>query len=223
MFDFYMVSLKRNFTGNINYLYGQQPYDFDAGILFFIAPNQVFSFYADDDYTSTGWMLLIHPDFLWNTVLAKNITKYEYFKYSVNEALHLSENEETIIENLIQNIQQEYRSNIDKFSETIIITQIETLLTYADRFYNRQFLIRKKVNHQILNRLEAILIDYFNNDDLLLTKGIPTVQFIAEKLAVSPNYLSGLLKILTSKSTQEHIHDKLIEKAKENCLLPTCQ
>lgn len=214
VFDFYMISLKRNFTGKINYVYGQQPYDFDEGILFFIAPNQVFSFYADDDYTSDGWILLIHPDFLWNTVLARNIIKYEYFKYSVNEALHLSQNEEAIIENLIQNIQQEYYTNLDKFSETIIITQIETLLTYADRFYNRQFLTRKKVNHQILNRLETILIDYFNNDELIVN-GLPTVKFIAEKLAVSPNYLSGLLKVLTGKSTQEHIHDKLIEKAKE--------
>ncbi|MEO7976434.1 helix-turn-helix transcriptional regulator [Flavobacterium sp.] len=214
VFDFYMVSLKRNFTGNINYLYGQEPYDFNEGILFFIAPNQVFSFDADDDFTSTGWMLLIHPDFLWNTALAKNIVQYDYFRYWVNEALHLSEKEETIVENLIQNIELEYHANLDKFSETIIITQIETLLTYADRFYNRQFLTRKKINHQILNRLEDILIDYFNNDDLL-TKGIPTVQFIAEKLAVSPNYLSGLLKVLTGKSTQEHIQDKLIDKAKE--------
>lgn len=214
VFDFYMISLKRNFTGNINYLYGQQPYDFDEGILFFIAPNQVFSFDADDDFTTTGWMLLIHPDFLWNTALAKNIIKYEYFRYSVNEALHLSEKEESIVENLIQNIDQEYHNNIDKFSETIIITQIETLLTYADRFYNRQFLIRKKINHQILNRLEEILINYFNNDDLA-TKGIPSVQFIAEKLTVSPNYLSGLLKVLTGKSTQEHIQDRLIDKAKE--------
>lgn len=214
VFDFYTISLKRNLTGNIRYLYGQQPYDFDEGVLFFIAPNQVFSFDADEDFRTTGWMLLIHPDFLWNTVLAKNILNYEYFRYSVHEALHLSEKEESLIENLIQNIQQEYNANLDKFSETIIITQIETLLTYADRFYNRQFLTRKKVNHQILNRLEELLLDYFNNDDLLL-KGVPTVQFVAEKLSVSPNYLSGLLKVLTGKSTQEHIQDKLIDKAKE--------
>jgi AraC family transcriptional activator of pobA len=214
VFDFYMISLKRDLTGNINYLYGQQPYDFDQGILFFIAPNQVFSFEADADFTSTGWMLLIHPDFLWNTALAKNIIKYEYFRYCVNEALHLSQKEETIVENLIKNIEQEYHNNLDKFTETIIITQIETLLTYADRFYNRQFITRKKINHQILNDLEDILIAYFNNDDLLL-KGIPTVQFMAEKLAVSPNYLSSVLKVLTGKSTQEHIQDKLIDKAKE--------
>ncbi|OXG07074.1 AraC-like DNA-binding protein [Flavobacterium araucananum] len=214
VFDFYMISLKRDLTGNINYLYGQQPYDFDQGILFFIAPNQVFSFEADTDFTSTGWMLLIHPDFLWNTALAKNIAKYEYFRYCVNEALHLSQKEETIVENLIKNIEQEYHNNLDKFTETIIITQIETLLTYADRFYNRQFITRKKINHQILNDLEDILIAYFNNDDLLL-KGIPTVQFMAEKLAVSPNYLSSVLKVLTGKSTQEHIQDKVIDKAKE--------
>ncbi|MEN2398713.1 AraC family transcriptional regulator [Flavobacterium sp. MC2016-06] len=214
IFDFYIISLKRNSTGNISYSYGQQQYDFDEGILFFMAPNQVFSFVADDDFTSSGWMLLIHPDFLWNTALAKNIKQYEYFNYSVNEALHLSEKEETIVENLIQNICQECNTNIDKFSETIIVNQIETLLNYSDRFYNRQFLTQKKVNHQILNRLEELLMNCFNEESLA-ENGIPTVQNVAEKLNISPNYLSGLLKALTGKSTQEHIQNKLIDKAKE--------
>ncbi len=214
VFDFYIISLKQNSSGKVNYFYGQQQYDFDEGIMFFIAPGQVFSFKADKDFTTTGWMLLIHSDFLWNTPLAKSIKQYEYFSYSVNEALHLSQKEETIINGIIKNIEQEYQANIDKFSETIITTQIETLLTYADRFYNRQFITRKKINHQILNRLEDVLNKYFNSE-AMLNKGLPTVQYVAETLNVSPNYLSALLKVLTGKSTQEHIQDKVIDKAKE--------
>lgn len=214
VFDFFIISLKKNSSGKINYSYGQSMYDFNEGTMFFIAPSQVFSFKADEDFTTLGWMLLIHPDFLWSTPLAKSIKEYEYFSYSVNEALHLSQKEETIINGLIKNIEQEYQANIDKFSAAIIITQIETLLTYANRFYHRQFITRKKMNHQILNRLEDILNEYFNSD-AKLNKGFPTVQYVAETLNVSPNYLSGLLKVLTGKSTQEHIQDKIINKAKE--------
>ncbi|WP_159477788.1 AraC family transcriptional regulator [Dyadobacter sp. 3J3] len=214
VFDFYVISLKRKSQGAISYFYGQQPYDFDQGILFFIAPNQVFSFEADDDFTSSGWMLLIHPDFLWNTPLAKSIKRYEYFSYSVNEALHLSEKEENIINGIMQNIELEYQGNIDGFSEPLIVTQIETFLIYSDRFYNRQFITRKKINHQILNRLEDILDEYLNTE-VMQGKRLPTVNDIAEILNMSPNYLSGLLKVLTGKSTQEHIQDKVIEKAKE--------
>ena len=135
-------------------------------------------------------MLLIHPDFIWNTSLAKNIKQYEYFDYSVHEALFLSEKEESVIDNIIQNIQQEYHSNIDKFSQDIIIAQLEVLFNYADRFYHRQFLTRKITNHQVLDRLEELLSSYFDSDDLV-SKGLPTVQWIAESLNVSPNYLSG--------------------------------
>lgn len=214
VFDFYSISLKR--TSNAKMKYGQQQYDFDGGVMFFMAPNQVFSIEVDNNIVPkhSGWILLIHPDFLWNTPLAKNIHQYEYFDYSVNEALFLSEKEEATVNNIIGNIQQEYHSNIDKFSQGIIISQIETLFNYADRFYQRQFITRKITNHQILDRLEKLLTDYFNNDDLI-TKGLPTVQYIAETLNVSPSYLSGLLKVLTGQSTQQHLHNKLIEKAKE--------
>jgi AraC family transcriptional activator of pobA len=214
VFDFYSISLKRNC--NAKFRYGQQQYDFDEGIMFFIAPNQVFGIEPGNDETlkRSGWMLLIHPDFLWNTPIAKTITQYEYFDYSVNETLFLSEKEEKTIINIIRNIEQEYHSNIDKFSQSVIIAQLELLLTYSERFYERQFITRKISSHQILNRLEDMLDEYFNNDDLI-KKGLPTVQHIAEALNVSPNYLSGLLKILTGQSTQQHIHNKLIEKAKE--------
>jgi len=215
IFGFYSVSIKRGVPGKLKY--GQQEYDFDEGIMYFTAPNQLFRVEVNADEKTakpSGWILLIHPDFLWNTVLAKKIQQYEYFGYSVNEALFLSQKEEAIINNIIDNIRQEYHSNIDKHSQNIIISQLETLLNYAERFYQRQFITRKISNHQVLDRLEDMLTGYFNSDDLA-TKGLPTVQFVADTLNVSTGYLGSLLKVLTGQSTQQHIHDKLIEKAKE--------
>jgi AraC family transcriptional activator of pobA len=213
-FDFYSIALKRNFNGRMKY--GQQEYDFDEGIMTFISPGQVFGIEIDKGLTlkHSGWMLFIHPDFLWNTPLAKAIKQYEYFDYSVSEALYLSEKEESTIISIMQNIEQEYHSNIDKFSQVIIVAQIELLLSYSERFYHRQFLTRKIANHRILNRLEEILTEYFYSETLI-KKGLPTVQYIAEILHVSPNYLSSILKVLTGQNTQQHIHEKLIEKAKE--------
>jgi AraC family transcriptional activator of pobA len=212
--DFYSISLKR--TSNAKIKYGQQDYDFDEGVMFFMAPNQVFRVEAGQSPATkhSGWILLIHPDFLWNTTLAKSIQHYEYFNYAVNEALFLSDREEATITNIVQNIEQEYHTNIDKFSQRVIVSQIEVLLNYAERFYNRQFITRKKASHQVLEKLEILLLNYFNSGELV-KKGIPTVQYIAETLNVSPNYLSGLLKVLTGKSTQQHVQDKLIDAAKE--------
>lgn len=158
--------------------------------------------------------MLIHPDFLWNTSLATTIKKYEFFDYSVNEALFLSDKEEQIIISILQNIRQEYQSNIDKFSQDIIISQVETLLNYAERFYQRQFITRKKINHQLLDRLEGLLNDYFDKDDLV-EKGLPTVEYLCVNLNVSTAYLRSLLNELTGKSTQQMLHEKVIEKAKE--------
>jgi AraC-like DNA-binding protein len=210
--QFYAIALKRMVNGRMKY--GQQEYDFDEGILFFVAPGQIYSINAGDNFIHSGWLILIHPDFLWNTPLAKTIKKYEYFSYSVNEALFLSEKEEATLNGIVLNMQEEYRGNMDKFSQDVMIAHLELLLTYSERFYHRQFITRKITNHTILDRLETILTEYFNSDELI-QKGIPTVQYIAEALNVSPNYLSGLLRVLTGQSTQQHIHDKLIEKAKE--------
>jgi AraC family transcriptional regulator, transcriptional activator of pobA len=212
--DYYNISLKRNFSGKFRY--GQQDYDFDEGVMFFIAPGQVFRVEHDthQPVRQSGWMLLIHPDFLWNTPLAKSIRQREYFDYAVNEALFLSSKEEDIITGIIRTIHQEYQNNIDKFSQDIIISQVDTLLNYAERFYHRQFITRKIANHQILDRLENLLEEYFTTGDLI-RKGLPAVHDIAARLNVSPNYLSSLLKVLTGQSTQQHIHGKLIEKAKE--------
>lgn len=212
IFDLYVISLKR---GCDKLHYGQQKYDFDEGLMAFLSPGQILRGEEKGVPSNLeGWMLFIHPDFLWGTSLAHKIKKYEYFDYSVNEALFLSEKEETIINDIARNIQNEYHANMDKFSQDIIISHLETLLNYAERFYQRQFITRKISNHQILDRLENLLSDYFNSDDLV-TKGLPTVQTISDNLNVSPTYLRSLLKTLTGKSTQQHIHDKLIEKAKE--------
>ena len=214
MYDFYCIALKRDI--NFKQKYGQQEYDFDEGVMSFISPGQVFGIEMDENpgMKPSGWMLLIHPDFLWNTSLAKTIKKYEYFDYSANEALHLSEKEEATITGIVKSIEHEYHSNIDKFSQDIIVSQLGVLLNYSERFYQRQFITRKISNYKILDALEHILNQYFDQEDLI-TKGLPTVQYISEKLNVSPNYLRGLLKSLTGLNTQQHIHEKLIEKAKE--------
>ncbi|NIJ55204.1 helix-turn-helix domain-containing protein [Dyadobacter arcticus] len=214
VFDFYSISVKRNLNEKI--MYGQQPYDFDEGIMYFLAPGQVLRLETAEDTTSepSGWVLLIHPDFLWNTSLSKSISHYDFFGYACHEALFLSEKEEEIINGISQNIGREIQGNIDLFSHQIIIAQLEGLLRYADRFYNRQFITRRISNHRVLSQLEALLDNYFNKNEQSL-HGAPSVQFVSEKLNISPNYLSGLLKTLTGLNTQQHIHEKLIAIAKQ--------
>lgn len=210
--DFYMISLK---TDCNNLQYGQQSYDFDEGMMAFIAPNQVLTGRTHaDDHKPKGWIMFIHPDFLWNTPLAKKIKQYEFFGYATKEALFVSDKEKSIINDIVKNIENEYNTNIDKFSQDIIISHLETLLNYSERFYQRQFITRKITNNKLLNRLEEILSEYFNDDDLL-SKGLPTVQYIADNLNISPKYLGSMLKQFTGLSTQHHIHEKLIDKAKE--------
>lgn len=213
MFDFYFISLKKNLSAKIKY--GQKSYDFDEGVMFFIAPGQVFRIERDPvpAQERSGWMLLIHPDFFWKTSLAKEIKHYEYFGYSINEALFVSNREEQIMMGILENIRIEYNANIDNYSQRIIISHIETLLNYSERFYNRQFLTRKKTNHKVLENLEVILSNYFDQEDLV-NKGLPTVAYLGEALNISPKYLSSLLRIVTGQNAQQHIHEKLIEKAK---------
>ncbi len=212
--DSYCITIKRDL--GLKLIYGQQSVDFDEGVMFFMAPNQVIRIEKEpkniDDHS--GWVLLIHPDFIWNTSLAKTIKRYEFFQYSMHEALFLSEKEQEVVTNIIKNIKQEYHSNIDTFSQNIIISQLETLLNYSERFYQRQFITRKITNHKILERVEDLLEDYFNSDSLP-NRGLPSVQFVADHLNISTSYLSSLLKLLTGQSTQQHIQNKVIEKAKE--------
>lgn len=212
IFDFYAVSLKR---GCNNLLYGQQKYDFDEGLMAFMSPGQILRGEEDGVPAALeGWMMFIHPDFLWNTPLAKKIKQYEYFGYATNEALFLSDKEETVMNGIVENIRLEYNANIDKFSQDVIIAQLELLFTYAQRFYERQFITRKITSHKVLERLETVLSEAFNDEELP-SKGLPTVLYVAGKLNMSSKYLGSLLKQLTGLTTQQHIHEKLIEKAKE--------
>lgn len=212
--NFYSIALKKNVDAKIKY--GQQDFDFDEGVMHFMSPRQVLTVRtsSEEEFKHSGWLLLIHPDYLWNTPLSKKIKQYQYFSYNVHEALHLSEKEENLVTEIIEEISQEYHTNIDNFSQDVIIAQIELLLTYSERFYQRQFITRKIANHRILNQLDSFLTAYFNEDNLA-NKGIPSVQLIAENLHISANYLSRLLQVLTGQSTKQFIHDKLIEIAKE--------
>ncbi|MFI2744478.1 helix-turn-helix domain-containing protein [Zhouia sp. PK063] len=213
VFGYYMIALKRGM--NSKYRYGQKEYDFDEGILFFVAPNQAFGLHIEkNNRPPSGWMLLIHPDFLWNTPLATKINQYDFWNYATNEALFLSEDEENELEQIVKTIEKEYNDRIDSFSQHIIVSQLETLLHYSERFYNRMFLTRSKGNHQLFEQMELLLTDYFSADDFI-KNGVPSVQYVADNLHVSPGYLSNLLKSITGQTTQQIIHKKLIEKAKE--------
>ena len=210
---FYSIGLKRNVNAKFNY--GQQQYDFDSGVLCFISPDQFLRLEINKEATAepTGWLLLIHPDFLWNTPLAKKVKSVDFFHYSVNEALFLSEKEEKIIVDSLLRIENEYSANIDKYSQELIIAQLEMLLIYAGRFYERQFITRKKSNHELLARFENWLTDYFD-EGKSLENGIPTVTAIAQALNISPNYLGSLLRLHTQQNTQQHIQNKIIDYAK---------
>jgi len=206
---FYCVALKREATGKIRY--GQQHYDYDKGVLSFTAPNQVQYLDLHNVECGSGYLIVFHPDFLLRHNLANTIHQYGFFSYAVNEALHLSAEEEEDLIAILSKINKEC-IHIDKHTQEIILSQIELLLNYSNRFYERQFITRKNNNHQLLMNFEKLLDDYFNKKDI---NGLLTVQYVAEQMNLSPNYLSDLLRIHTGQNTQQHIHNKLIEKAKE--------
>ena len=210
LFNFYNISYKEKIQGRLKY--GQNYYDFEEGSLVFTAPGQVLAIAHDTEYK--GKTLLFHPDFIRNYPLGQHIKKYGFFSYAIHEALHLSEKERAVIEGIFSNMNTELHANIDDFSQDIIVSQIELLLNYSNRFYKRQFLTRKAVNNDLLAKLDELLNDYFN-DETALMKGLPSVQDLAGQLHVSPGYLSDMLRSLTGQNTQQHIHNKLIEKAKE--------
>jgi len=193
--------------------YGQNYYDFDEGGLFFISPNQLIA--SDDDNKEyAGYSLLVHPDFIRNYPLGKGIDKFGFFSYSANEALHLSEKEKQTIISIFENIEQELTGTIDDFSQEVMISHIEVLLNYSNRFYKRQFITRKAVSNDLLEKMQTILANYFDNETSMMMS-LPTVQYLAEQLNLSASYLSDMLRSLTGQNAQQHIHNKLIEKAKE--------
>lgn len=210
--NFYCIAIKKNFTGKLKY--GQRYYDFDEGVMSFISPGQLLSKVQSGNAPTEGISLMFHTDFMANYPLIKNIKNYSFFSYELNDALHLSEQEEVMVENIMKNIETEYQSNIDNYSQDVMISQIELLLQYSNRFYNRQFITRKIANDDILVRLENLLSSYFNSEKIE-ELGLPSVQYISEQLHISPNYLSDMLRTITGQTTQQHIHNKLIEKAKE--------
>ncbi len=205
---FYCVALKRDAKGKIRY--GQQHYDYDKGVLSFTAPNQVQQLDLQNTECGAGYLLIFHPDFLLHHHLATSIHQYGFFDYAVNEALHLSAEEENDLIAILHNIDKEC-GHIDKHTQEIILTQIETLLKYSDRFYERQFLTRKNNNSDLLTRFEQLLDEYYRSG----AEGLLTVQYLAAKMNLSPNYLSDLLRVHTGQNTQQHIHEKLISLAKE--------
>jgi len=209
--NMYKISYKSDFTGRFKY--GQHFYDFNEGGMCYISPNQVILIdEKEQDYG--GFSLMIHPDFLRNYPLGKQIKNYGFFSYTSAEALHLSEKEKETIFGIIKMIQDELELPIDQFSQDVIITQIELLLNYSNRFYNRQFITRKAANNDLLTELEDLMAGYFDTEKASLA-GLPTVQDIAGQLNVSPRYLSDMLRSHTGQNAQQHIHNKLIEKAKE--------
>jgi AraC family transcriptional regulator, transcriptional activator of pobA len=205
---FYCVALKREAKGKIRY--GQQHYDYDKGVLSFTAPNQVQQLDLQKMECGSGYLLIFHPDFLLQHQLANSIHQYGFFDYAVNEALHLSAEEEDDLISILHKIDKECR-HIDKHTQEIILTQIESLLKYSKRFYERQFLTRKNNNLAVLTKFEQLIDDYFNSD----VNSLLTVNYIAGQMNLSPNYLSDLLRIHTGQNTKQHIHEKLIAKAKE--------
>jgi len=209
--NFYKISYKMNFKGKFKY--GQHYYDFDDGGMFFVSPNQITGAHESVSDQS-GYTLLFHPDFLLGYELARKIKDYGFFSYSIHEALHLSEKEKTTIISVFESIEEELKGRIDNFSQDVVISQIELLLNYANRFYSRQFITRKAVSSDLLQKVEETLLTYFRSPHPQ-KQGLPTVQFLSSKLNVSANYLSDLLRLLTGQNAQQHIHNYLIEKAKE--------
>ena len=212
VFNFHAIFLKKNFDGRIKY--GQQYYDFDSGTMTFFAPKQLITLEGVQSAKVEGWMLVIHPDFLHGYPLAKKIKEYGFFDYATNEALHLSEAEDEIIAGLMQNLQREIVARIDSHTQDVLIGHIDLLLSYCNRFYTRQFVTRKKVSSDLLVRFETILKEYYS-EEKAGTSGLPTVQYFADQLFVSANYLNDMLKNLTGQTTQQHLHNYLIEQAKE--------
>lgn len=210
VFNFYNITIKRNFQGHIQY--GRKYYDFDKGTMTFAAPNQVITVDNDEQRSRDGWSLLFHPDLIRSYPLSRTIKNYGFFSYDVHEALHVSDEEDQLIENLVCVIKKEYQSRIDQFSADVLVSSLELLLNYCNRFYNRQFITRKMASNELLSRFDNLLSKHFNDDskaDLL------TVNVLAQQLNVSPSYLSDMLRTVTGQNAQQHIHNKLIEKAKD--------
>ena len=216
-FGFYTIFLKEIKCGDLRY--GCNYYDYEEGTLVFVGPGQIIGVENNEYFQPQGKALVFHPDFIRGTSLGKHIHDYTFFSYEVHEALHLSESERRVIYDCLSKIEMELQHAIDKHSKTLIVTNIELLLNYCTRFYDRQFITRDVANKGILERFEELLNTYFESDKPK-QNGLPTVAYCAEQLHLSPNYFGDLIKKETCKSALEHIQTKIIDIAKEKIFDP---
>jgi AraC-like DNA-binding protein len=208
--EFYSV----NFKNNCSFLYGRQFFDHEEGTLLCTAPEQVIQMQKTERTEEvTGWGLFFHPEFIRNTSLGRKIEEYTFFRYEENEALHLSSDEKDTLTTILRQIEREYQTNIDRHSHDLLISNLELLLNYCKRFYDRQFITRTNQNKDIVARFEQFLTEYVRSGELK-NSGLPSVKFCAEKMNLSANYFSDLLKNETGKNAQEHIHFYLLDRAK---------
>lgn len=215
--DLYLLSMKGRIKGT-SFLYGRNSYDFEEGTLVFLAQNQVISFNEPiEELDDSGWTILFHPDLIRQSELGKTIKNYSFFKYETNEALHLSDKEKQSLFELVKKIELELNQNLDKHSQDIIIQNLESILKYSNRYYDRQFFTRTNLNKDFVSKFEQYLENYFSSPDIS-EKGIPSVKQCGEALHMSGSYLSDLLKNETGRSAKDHIHTYLIEKAKTTLL-----
>jgi AraC-like DNA-binding protein len=217
VFNLFQITLKSTFVGTLQY--GRNSYDFQEGTMVFTAPNQVITFDGEHEDLSeeTGWTILFHPDLIRNSNLGQHIDAYSFFSYESHEALHLSDREKTSLLELVEKLEQEINRSIDKHSQKLIVTNIELLLDYCLRYYDRQFYTRTNLNKDTVSRFEQLLKSYYNTEQQL-EQGIPSVKYCGQSLNLSPNYLSDLLKKETGRNAQEHIHLYVIERAKNKLL-----
>lgn len=209
--DFYTIALK---DGHCGMMYGRKYFDFEEGVLIFTAPGQVIAITEEINLRDDGgWMLIFHPDLIRATHLGKTVENYSFFSYEANEALHLSDDEKKILSALLSGIQSEYEQRIDNHSNRVIVSSLDLLLNYCSRFYERQFNTRTALNKTLVMQVEDELNNYFKSGQLA-ADGPPSIQFLAEKVHLSPNYLSDVLRKETGRSAKDHINDFLVEKAK---------
>ncbi len=210
--DLYVIGLKGNVKGTFKY--GRNTYDYEEGTLVFMAPNQVAKFdEADADLDRYGWNIFFHPDLIRKSTLANAIKDYSFFDYGINEALHVSDKEKLMLTDFVQKIEIELEQNIDKHSQELILANLESLLKYCRRYYDRQFYTRTNLNKDLVDRFNKFLESYFSSDELK-NKGIPTISKCGESMNMSGGYLSDLLRLETGRSAKDHLHDFIIEKAK---------
>jgi len=216
----FQISLKDNCAYTISN-YGRNSYDYQEGSMVFVAPSQVLEFEKQNiNKEDTGWTLLFHPDLIRKAELGNRMAHYSFFDYTSNEALHLSEEERKTITGIAHTIEKEYSNTIDAHSQTLIISNLELLLNYCVRFYDRQFYTRTNLNQDIASQFEQLLKEYYQQEKQL-ELGIPSVQYCGEALNMSSKYLSDLLRKETGRGTQDHIHQHIIEKAKNRLLNST--